>query len=160
MTEWRPLVGFEERYEVSDDGQIRSRDLLVKRGPGGTYLKPGQVLRPDSKRYGHRYVVLKVDGKPTHMHVHRAVLTAFVGPCPDGMECRHLDGNAANNNLSNLAWGTPTENRRDIIRHGTDHQLNKTHCPQGHPYGEVYIRPGSGRRERYCKECRRKGVAA
>lgn len=153
------MPDFEDRYEVSNEGEIRSLPVTVRRGRGGTYLHPGRVLRQGAKRYGHRYVVLKVGGKPTHMHVHRAVLTAFVGPCPPGMECRHLDGNAANNHLSNLVWGTPAENRQDIIRHGNDHQLNKTRCPQGHLYRETYIRPGSGRRERYCKECRRKDAA-
>jgi HNH endonuclease len=51
--------------------------------------------------------------------VHRLVLEAFVGPCPEGMECRHLDGNRTNNRLDNLAWGTRIENHEDMKRHGT-----------------------------------------
>ena len=47
------------------------------------------------------------------------VLTAFVGRCPDGMECRHINGNPANNRLDNLLWGTPTENAADRDLHGT-----------------------------------------
>jgi hypothetical protein len=35
------------------------------------------------------------------------------------MECRHLDGNPANNNLKNLKWGTHAENELDKIEHGT-----------------------------------------
>jgi len=50
--------------------------------------------------------------------VHRLVLEAFVGPCPEGMLCRHLDGNGRNNNLSNLCWGTSKENCEDTKRHG------------------------------------------
>jgi hypothetical protein len=153
IAEFRPVVGYEGHYEVSNDGDIRSLDQWVKRGSNGLHLLPGRVLRQSARKYGHRYVVLKVARVPKHCYVHRAVLDAFVGPCPDGMECRHLDGNAANNKLDNLAWGTPAENRRDIALHGTDHQLNKTHCPQGHPLGDVYVRPGSGRRERICKTC-------
>ena len=52
-------------------------------------------------------------------YVHRLVLEAFVGPRPEGMACRHLDGDRANNRVENLAWGTYSENERDKLRHGT-----------------------------------------
>ncbi len=52
------------------------------------------------------------------MRVHRLVLLVFVGPCPPGMGCRHLNGNPADNRLENLAWGTHTENMADRNRHG------------------------------------------
>lgn len=45
------------------------------------------------------------------------VLEAFVGPCPPGQECRHLDGDPSNNRVENLAWGTHEENAGDMIRH-------------------------------------------
>ena len=51
--------------------------------------------------------------------VHRLVLMAFVGLPGDGQECRHLDGNPANNELVNLAWGTHKENEKDKYRHKT-----------------------------------------
>ena len=58
------------------------------------------------------------DGRRVTVRYHRIVLETFKGPCPPGMECRHRDGNPANNNLGNLAWGTPTENAADRERHG------------------------------------------
>jgi hypothetical protein len=51
--------------------------------------------------------------------VHRLVLEAFVGPCPEGLETRHLDGNPSNNRLENLVWDTHANNMADGIRHGT-----------------------------------------
>lgn len=51
--------------------------------------------------------------------VHKLVAEAFLGPCPEGLECRHLDGNAANCALSNLVYGTSAENKMDMKRHGT-----------------------------------------
>lgn len=51
--------------------------------------------------------------------IHRLILECFVAPCPEGLECRHLDGNNQNNSLENLCWGTPKENAEDMIRLGT-----------------------------------------
>lgn len=46
----------------------------------------------------------------------RLVLEAFVGPCPDGMECCHYDDNPFNNKLTNLRYDTPSANKRDRAR--------------------------------------------
>ncbi|WP_287257689.1 HNH endonuclease [Mesorhizobium sp.] len=51
--------------------------------------------------------------------VHQAVADAFLGPCPPKHEVRHLDGNPANNCVSNLAYGTRAQNVADAIAHGT-----------------------------------------
>lgn len=51
--------------------------------------------------------------------VHRLVLKAFVGPHPDGMETRHLNGNRGDNRVENLVWGTRAENAADKRRHGS-----------------------------------------
>lgn len=58
--------------------------------------------------------------------VHKLVLNAFVGKRPDGFLCRHLNGNQRDNRLENLCWGTPSENVRDSMRHGTAVCLH--HC--------------------------------
>ena len=52
-------------------------------------------------------------------YVHRLVLEAFVGPCPEGQECRHLNGDPGDNRLENLVWGSPLENSLDMVKHGT-----------------------------------------
>ena len=54
----------------------------------------------------------------TRRRVHRLILETFVGPCPDGMECRHLDGSRGNNCVDNLRWGTRLQNVADRRRHG------------------------------------------
>lgn len=75
---------------------------------------------------GYRQICL---GKRYVQSVHVLVLLAFVGPCPEGMECRHLDGNPANNRLDNLCWGTGSENWNDKRRHGTLNILRGEDCP-------------------------------
>jgi hypothetical protein len=51
--------------------------------------------------------------------VHRLVLEAFAGPCPEGRECCHEDGDPANNSLGNLRWDSHQANMDDMLRHGT-----------------------------------------
>jgi DNA-binding transcriptional regulator YiaG len=51
--------------------------------------------------------------------VHRVVAEAFIGPRPEGLEVRHLDGNKTNNRASNLVYSTHKENEADKARHGT-----------------------------------------
>lgn len=106
---WKPVVGYENRYEVSNQGRVRSR---VKE------------LAQATMRSGHLTVHL---GRQTH-YVHRLVLLAFVGAPANSTqrsEVRHLDGNPANNNISNLLWGTVKENRADRRRLGEKAKLTK-----------------------------------
>lgn len=74
-----------------------------------------RLLAVNEKADGHRRVPLA--GKL--MHVHRLVLTAFRGPCPEGMQACHCDGDPRNNALGNLRWDTPTANHADKRKHGT-----------------------------------------
>jgi hypothetical protein len=89
-------------------------------------------LRASSK--GYITVNLKPGGaiKLKTMRVHRLVLDAFVGPCPDGMECRHLNGVKADCRLSNLAWGTRKENIEDRVRHANHSPRIRLYSHGGH----------------------------
>jgi HNH endonuclease len=79
----------------------------------------GKIMKPI--RAG-KYVGLDLrhrDGGKKRKYVHRLIAEAFHGPCPAGMECRHIDGDKTNNAALNLAWGTPAQNNRDKEVHGT-----------------------------------------
>lgn len=81
------------------------------------FLHPEQTRN----RYGYtRCYVNVVDASKVkrHRQVHTLVLEAFVGPRPPGMECRHLNGDATDNRVENLKWGTRKENAQDTMRHG------------------------------------------
>lgn len=108
---WRAAVGYEGRYEVSDLGRVR-------RIAHGHSAKPGQIVGSLTLPYA-KVVLSDSDHKRKTWRIHQLVLEAFVGPCPTGLECRHLDGNTHNNNLSNLTWGTRTDNAHDRVVHGT-----------------------------------------
>lgn len=74
-------------------------------------------MRPNNR--GRYMVAMYHEGKRFDRQVHRLVLEAFAGRCPQDWEARHLDGNHHNNVISNLKWGTHAENMRDKISHGT-----------------------------------------
>ena len=163
---WRPLTGYGPelgaRYQVSDRGRIRSLDRWVARGAAPAGLVKGRVLKTQFNSRGYEcvkvmaYTDTGVIGKIVVIHI--AVLEAFVELRPTGAVARHLDGDTANNQLSNLAWGSQSENLRDRRRHGTDPQVNKTECPSGHPYDDLntyfYERP-NGHVSRDCRTCNR-----
>jgi hypothetical protein len=115
---WKPVVGYEGLYEVSDQGRVRS--LPGKRWNGRAWITKKGCLRslPICKQ-GYPVVDLKHLGKRKTFKVHTLVLTAFVGPRPEGYECRHLNGNRTDARLCNLAWGTPSQNTEDKRRHQT-----------------------------------------
>jgi hypothetical protein len=66
-----------------------------------------------------RVTIKDATGSVRIRFVHRLILESHRGPCPDGMECRHADGNRQNNAIENLSWGTYSENEADKLRHGT-----------------------------------------
>src|SRR4051794_38431819 len=101
-------------YCVGDDGSVWSCVKWSRKG----LIKYGEwrQLKPHPQSRGHCTVEL---GRDNIRFIHRLVLEAFVGPCPDGLECRHLDGDPGNNLLSNLKWGTRLENFQDSVKHGT-----------------------------------------
>lgn len=148
---WRPVVGHEGRYEVSDLGHVRSLDRIT---PQHGHRRRGRTLAGSPNQSGHLQVGLWVGPRRHQALIHRLVLMAFVGPPPDGMEACHNDGNPTNNSLENLRWDTRSANRYDSVRHGTHYQANKTHCPQGHPYDEENTYVVVSRGIRQCRRCK------
>lgn len=114
---YRPIAGY-PGYWIGEDGtvygtrcytgEIRSdvwNQCRTEQNHKGRYLRVGLRAIPG--------------GKPKTLYVHRLVMNAFVGQCPEGMECLHGDGDAGNCLLDNLSWGPRTDNAEDRRRHGT-----------------------------------------
>lgn len=109
--EWRPVIGVEQWYEVSNTGRVR-------RSAAGQSTNAGRVLRPSKRKTGRLTVYLSFDNRRLQGEVHRLVAAAFIGPCPIGKEVNHLDGNPANNNVGNLEYCTRRENMQHAYRLG------------------------------------------
>lgn len=114
---WRPVVGYEGLYEVSDAGRVRRLERRVKHITGYRVLKP-RILVPSTQKSGHLYFK-SFGGRGGELKwVHRLVYEAFIGSVPIGKEVRHLDGNPENNRPENLAIGSRAENAHDTYQYG------------------------------------------
>jgi hypothetical protein len=105
---WKPVPGYETRYEVSNYGRVRSH--VIGTGTKGEthYLKHDRAAK-----YGHSRVTLSMNRKTERFFVHRLVAAVFIGspPTPDH-QVNHLDFDPQNNRVDNLEWVTLQENNR------------------------------------------------
>lgn len=129
---WRPVPGHAGYYEVSDCGRVRSVERTVVARDGRIMSLASQLKNLSPGFGGYVLAQLWRNNEQRKVRVHTLVLEAFVGPPPAGTECRHLDGNPANNSIENLAWGTSSQNKWDRVRHGNHPSRNRTSCPRGH----------------------------
>ena len=112
---WKPVLGYEGMYEVSDEGRVRSLDRIVKGRGGNNRLFPGKILSPETTYQGYKRVRLSREGKTRRFTVHSLVAQEFIGEYPKGLVINHIDENKANNRAENLEYVTQKEN----INHGT-----------------------------------------
>lgn len=141
VEQWRPVVGYEGSYEVSNHGRVRSLDrVLEHHGPQGRRFqtkRKGQMLANCSHSAGYHQVWVRNAAAPGQKRrkafVHVLVALAFLGEPPhSGMEVCHYDGDPTNNNVHNLRWDNVSGNRRDAVRHRTHSESRKAQCPYGH----------------------------
>ncbi|MCO7566429.1 HNH endonuclease [Pseudomonas sp. S 311-6] len=122
---WRPVVGFESTHMVSDLGVVMTLDQVVVDSLGRSRPVKGRILKPTRKSNGYYHLTLNAEGQQKTVHVHRIVLEAFSGPCPEGMEALHRNGDQGDNRLENLRWDFHVENCADRSRHGRcQHKLS------------------------------------
>jgi Mor family transcriptional regulator len=112
---WRPVVGFEERYQVSSKGRIEAFGRL----PRSCYIR-SESLRFQLINTGYERAAL-YDGKAQrHLLVHRLVAMAFI-PNPLGLpQINHKDSNRRNNTWANLEWVTAQGNAIHAVKNNPD----------------------------------------
>lgn len=134
---WKPIPGYEGRYEASDQGQIRSVPRQVrsvsKHGREFWISLNGRVLRPGDCK-GYDIVNLSVENRPNMERVHRLVALTFVvgGPLP---HVNHKNGNKRDNRAENLEWCDARYN----LNHAVDMGLSSQAIRVVHPVtGEIF----------------------
>lgn len=103
---WKPIAGYEGRYEVSNLGRVRS---FHRRGC--------RILRLSDRGAPDNYLIvsLALNGRTRTRLVHHLVLLTFVGPRPEGMVACHTNDVPHDNRLENLRWDTQEENMADRL---------------------------------------------
>ena len=110
--EWGDIPGYEDQYEVSSTGIVRSKPRL-KWGGRGWYNSNGRVLKSHIRNSGYSHVILCKDSKTRCYFIHQLIAMAFWGHTPDGtsgMVVDHIDNNPSNNNIENLQVISHREN--------------------------------------------------
>lgn len=151
-TEWRPVVGHEGLYEVSDSGHLKGLPRVTHTNSKIPLRMIKGTIHPKT---GYTQFKVSVDGVIFEWLLHRLVCEAFHGPpTPETPYALHRDGNPSNNTADNLYWGNQSQNNYDTVRHGKHFNASKESCPQGHPYdGENLVLDDKGWRK--CRTCLR-----
>jgi hypothetical protein len=124
---WIPVLGFEDIYEVSDQGNVRSLDRVSVSEKRSSQIIKGRALKPrvNKNRNSQTTVCLWQNGKDFYIPISNIVLKAFVGMPEEGQEAAHNNGDATDNRLINLRWATHYDNIQDKTRHGTQPKGSK-----------------------------------
>ena len=115
---WKDIEDYEGFYQVSNFAQVRGLDRT--RWTGQTYSKVTGRVSAQSDNNGYKQVSLWKNNKGKMYKVHRLVARAFIGVCPTGYDCCHINGIKDDNRVENLKYGTRSENEMDKVGHGKD----------------------------------------
>lgn len=115
---WKPVLGYEGHYEVSDLGRVRSTDTRINLASGRTRVRKGRVLAEQWTNRRYASISLARDGETNGARVHRLAAVAFVENPNSADEVNHIDGDRRNNAASNLEWVTRAQNNDHAISSG------------------------------------------
>lgn len=117
--QWRPVVGFQGVYEVSNLGRVRSLSRVVRCGYGRTRRMRGRTLRSVVPAEKYPNVAIWFNGIGISRHVHILVAESFPEMIKGaGPWINHRNGNKSDNRPENLEWCTPSENNQHAYDNG------------------------------------------
>lgn len=106
MEEWRDIKGYENIYQISNFGRVKSLPKEAK-----NQYKNERILKPHASKNDYYRIILTKDKKQKSFYIHRLVAQAFLNN-PNNLKCvNHKDENKQNNNVNNLEWCTEYYNQ-------------------------------------------------
>jgi hypothetical protein len=130
VEDWRDVVGYEDRYEISNFGNLRSKSYLKKgRNVNGefSFITQPRLMKPTVNGNGYLSVYLSRDGESANFVIHRLVAITFLEN-PDNLPVvNHKDCDKTNNRVDNLEWCTQQHNVKHSYESGTKTNLGDKH---------------------------------
>ena len=122
---WKPVVGYEGLYEISDKGRVKRVEQMITRSDGVTRRFDENIRKVSVSRKGYLRLMLSKDRVLKNHEVHRLMAEAFI-PNPERHPMvRHLNDEKTDNRLENFAWGTAKDNGEDAVRNGRVRKADK-----------------------------------
>lgn len=114
MTEfWKNIPGFEDEYQASNLGRIKSLAKSYKTGKGYIRHVPDRIIGGNGLTpKGYKRVRIKT----TTYLVHRLIALTWLPNTFNKEQINHIDGDKLNNNINNLEWSTNQENRDHAVK--------------------------------------------
>lgn len=141
LEEWRHIKGYENYYQVSNLGRVRSLDRTIINTNGIESNLKGRLMSLADHPRGYKIVTLRKNGKRRTVTVHRLVAEAFLINVLKKCEVNHKDGVKSNNHATNLEWSTSSENSIHAFKNGLRKAKAKLTKEQ---VKEIRLKYGSG----------------
>jgi len=127
MERWKDIDGYEDLYQVSNMGRIRSLARVINKdsqrwNATRSHYYQGKILSPRNTN-GYYKVSLRRNGETHQYLIHRLVADAFIPNPENKPEINHKDGNKTNNLSNNLEWVTSSENHLHAFTIGLKERL-------------------------------------
>lgn len=142
---WKDVIGWENTYQVSNLGRVKSLDRFVKSKPGQKdQLRKGQILKLKADKDGYKEIGLYNKQKGTFFRVHRLVASSFIPNPENKLQVNHKNGVKDDNRVENLEWVTLLENQqhswKELGRNNDHHLGEKCNLSKLKEFEVLYIR--------------------
>lgn len=118
---WKPIAKFDNQYEISNRGRIRSVYAIIKKSNGSTYTRQCKILKPALNHSGYLAGAVSINNKMIPYTIARLVAKAFITNPENKPQVNHINGIKTDNRVENLEWMTQSEN----CQHSFDTGLQK-----------------------------------
>lgn len=116
MEVWKDVKGFEDYYEISNLGNLKSKDRIIKHYKGGFRKYKAKLKKSRLNHNGYLRCNLKIGGVRYDFTIHRLVAEAFLDNKESRPFINHINGNKADNKVENLEWVTSSENTIHAVK--------------------------------------------